>query len=159
MPRPLEDIENDRATSADSPATRNEGFAAAAEWIADDCDSETFIYRKFDDLGARNLLYLQCEILLLRKRLAAYDQRVARDDADMDLKEAARTWEVLVEQCEAGRDGALEQMSLIVELRAKIKEYRMCFRSDKCGKLVPEGRLGNTPCQMKLWSSRATSLS
>jgi len=120
----LPDIETGAAfATGDDPAAK-EGFAAAAEWIALDRDNETFIYRKVDDLGARNLLYLQCEILLLRKKLAAYDRRVARDDADMDLKEAARTWEVLVGQCEEDNREAVEHMELIKELRRMIKEYR-----------------------------------
>ncbi len=82
------------AQSTSSQPEVREGFAAAAEWMVGDCDSETFVARKFDDVGARNLFYLQCEILLLRKRLVAYDQRAAQDEAAMDLKDAARTWEV-----------------------------------------------------------------
>lgn len=34
------------------------GFPAVAAWIARDLDNETFIFRKFDELTARNLLHL-----------------------------------------------------------------------------------------------------
>ncbi len=101
-----------------------EGFAAAASIISFDLDGEAFIFNKFDDLGARNLLYLQCEVMVIRKKLEAFDKEVAKFDADMDLKEAARTWEVLQEQYQNGRADALKQMELIMDLRGKIKEYR-----------------------------------
>ncbi len=37
----------------------NEGFAQVAEWVALDPDNELFVFRKFDKLAVRNLLYLQ----------------------------------------------------------------------------------------------------
>jgi hypothetical protein len=120
------DIERGTATEAQPDVP--EGFAAVADWMAQDRDTETFIYRKFDDLGARNLLYLQCELLVLRKKLIEYDRRAARVDADMNLKDAARTWEVLVEQCEAGNEDSEKFMKLIKELRLKVKEYRTHLR-------------------------------
>ncbi|KAH8646767.1 hypothetical protein BX600DRAFT_518792 [Xylariales sp. PMI_506] len=102
-----------------------EGFAAAAAWMASDADNEALIYRKFDDLGSRNLLYLQCEVLLLQKRLAAIDKDFARFDADITLKDAARRWEKLVELGTGSNPNpkAKEYMGLVLELRVKIKEY------------------------------------
>ena len=41
---------------------------------------------------------------------------------DTTLKEAARSWEQLVEQSKAGKHG--RHMSLIVEIRQALKEYR-----------------------------------
>jgi hypothetical protein len=101
-----------------------EGFAAVAEWMAIDPDNETFVLRRFNDMSARNLLYLQCEILTLRKRFDSFDRKVARIDADMDLKDAAMTWETLLAQNDAGNVDAREYMTLVLELRKKIKDYR-----------------------------------
>jgi hypothetical protein len=114
------DIEIGHPTSATPPL---EGFAAAAEWLAQDGDDETLIFRKFGEIGVRNLLYLQCEILLLRKRLGVFDATMSNDDAEMELKDAARTWETLVELCEQQEERAIEQMGLIRELRGKMREY------------------------------------
>ena len=51
-----------------------EGYAAVAAWIALDPDSETFVFRKFDRLAARNLLYLQSELLAVEKDLDRLDR-------------------------------------------------------------------------------------
>lgn len=68
----------------------NEGFAALAERIARDHDNETFIFRKFDRLAARNLLHLQGRVMLLEKELDALDREAAKSH-DMSIKEAARS--------------------------------------------------------------------
>ena len=95
------------------------------------------VFRKFGSLAARNLLYLQAEVLVLEERLAKLDAAVAAHGSNLDIKDAARTWEVLVEQCEAGdtvveedarerevRLQARERMEVILTLREKIKNYR-----------------------------------
>jgi len=119
----VHDIEKGKRLDTGAGLEPSEGFGAVAGWIAGDRDDETFIFRKVDDLGARNLLYMQCEMLLLRKRLAAYDRKVAREDADIDLKEAARSWEVLAEQCSDDNEDAKAHMRLVKELRGMIREY------------------------------------
>ena len=78
-----------------------EGYAAVANWISLDLDNEAFVFRKFDDLAARNLLYLQSELLHLEGRIQDMDERDAASD-DMALKDVARTWELLVDKIEAG---------------------------------------------------------
>ncbi|GFF55802.1 monocarboxylate permease [Aspergillus lentulus] len=104
------------------PSTTKEGFANVARWIALDCDGEVFIYRKFSELAARNLLYLQCELLDLEKHFNELDSNDAGSD-DMDIKDAARTWETLTQQCESGNKEAQIRKQVIVRLRAKLKEY------------------------------------
>jgi hypothetical protein len=105
------------------PTYRTEGFADVARWIALDPDNETFIYRKFDELAARNLLYLQSELLFLQKQLNELDKSDANSD-DMDLKDASRTWETLMQRYDSGNEEARVRMGLIVRIRAKLKEYR-----------------------------------
>ncbi|SPJ73561.1 uncharacterized protein FTOL_03291 [Fusarium torulosum] len=98
------------------------GFAALASLMASDGDQELLIFRKFDEISARNLLYLQCELLLIEERLKKWDKKLSRS-GDMDLDEAAATWEVMLEQAKDGRTEAKEMMELVGQLRAKMKEY------------------------------------
>ena len=102
---------------------RKNGYASLASFIALDPDNETFIYRKFDELSARNLLYLQSELLYLERKLKRLDDEVRRTD-DPDVQDAARTWEELIRQVDDGEPNAQEKMNLIIQMRAKIKEYR-----------------------------------
>ncbi|KAL2834362.1 hypothetical protein BDW59DRAFT_178782 [Aspergillus cavernicola] len=103
-------------------SAHKEGFANIARWIALDRDSETSIYRRFNQLSARNLLYLQCELLALEKKLERLDQNDLDSD-DMGLKDEARTWETFMERYENGNQEAKLRKELIADLRARMKEY------------------------------------
>ncbi|KAF4836142.1 hypothetical protein CGCSCA4_v012318 [Colletotrichum siamense] len=111
----------------DEDFKRHGGYLTAASWLARDVDNETLIFRKFDTLSAANLLYMQSEILELEKHLEHMHLNTVQSD-DMDLKDAASTWETLVEQSRAGttsfRQDAKKRMDLIRELREKLREYR-----------------------------------
>jgi hypothetical protein len=98
-----------------------EGFAEVSRWISLDRDNETFIFRKFDELAGRNLLYLQAELLILESRLAELDRLDAESD-DIDVKYAAKTWEPMAQQKGANSE---IRLALVAEVRAKMKEYRM----------------------------------
>ncbi|EHK20569.1 uncharacterized protein TRIVIDRAFT_223886 [Trichoderma virens Gv29-8] len=108
--------------SSGSDYHRKEGFAQVARWIAFDPDSESFIYRKFDELAARNLLYLQSELLVLEKQLDQTDKNDAESD-DMGLADTIMTWETLERQYKNGNEEARIRMNLIVKMRDKLKEY------------------------------------
>ncbi|KAL4878026.1 hypothetical protein BJY04DRAFT_221598 [Aspergillus karnatakaensis] len=109
------------------PGIQKEGFAHVARWMFLDQDGEASIFRSFNELGARNILYLQCELLVLEKRLRELDQADVMTD-DMDSKDAARTWEILTEQYASGLNPKVqERMQTILELRSKMKEYRMLY--------------------------------
>ncbi|KAF5521041.1 hypothetical protein CGCA056_v008763 [Colletotrichum aenigma] len=111
----------------DDDFERHGGYLTAASWLARDVDNETLIFRKFDTLSAANLLYMQSEILELGKRLEHLHFTTVHGD-DMDLKDAASTWETLVEQSRAGttsfREDAKQRMNLIKELRERLRENR-----------------------------------
>ncbi|KAH8885875.1 hypothetical protein GQ53DRAFT_658951 [Thozetella sp. PMI_491] len=101
-----------------------EGYAAAAEWIALDSDNETFVFRKFDNLAARNLLYLQSELLSIEKELSFLDRQDAQAALDnLQVKDMVRTWETMVSQSRAGHEDSRHRMELVERLRLKIKEY------------------------------------
>ncbi|KAL3473022.1 hypothetical protein BJX99DRAFT_234338 [Aspergillus californicus] len=109
-------------SSSASPTSKKEGFANVARWISLDTDSETSIYRRFNKLAARNLLYLQCELLSIEKKLNDIDSNDVNSD-DMELKDEARTWETFLQRFESNNHEAQVRMRLVAELRAKIKEY------------------------------------
>jgi hypothetical protein len=49
------------------------GYPSLAAFIASDRDKSTAIYRRFDRLSARNLLYLESELQELEERQDALD--------------------------------------------------------------------------------------
>ncbi|KAF2804458.1 uncharacterized protein BDZ99DRAFT_397802 [Mytilinidion resinicola] len=110
------DIELGRLSSRD-----RDGYRAVAAWIARDPDNETFIYHRFDQLSARNLLYLQSELLALEHSLAQLDAQAANAQ-DLDLKDSARRWEAFSKNAEI-RDEERERMDIVIQIREKMKEY------------------------------------
>ncbi|KAI7920189.1 hypothetical protein M0657_004576 [Pyricularia oryzae] len=72
------------------------GFQAVSRWIAADDDGEAFVFRKFDRLAARNLLYLQARMLALEERINKIDGAAG----SMDMLQVLRNWEMLVAKSE-----------------------------------------------------------
>jgi uncharacterized protein DUF6594 len=101
----------------------NHGFASAASFIAEDYDEETFVFKRFNELAARNILYLQAGLLSLESELRAFDEQIKKS-ADLDVKDTARSWEAFTMQLDMGNELATDRMKLIISIRAKIKEYR-----------------------------------
>ncbi|QBZ62429.1 hypothetical protein PoMZ_11309 [Pyricularia oryzae] len=75
------------------------GFQAVSRWIAADDDGEAFVFRKFDRLAARNLLYLQARMLALEERINKIDGAAG----SMDMLQVLRNWEMLVAKSEDSR--------------------------------------------------------
>lgn len=99
------------------------GYPSLAAFIASDCDKSTAIYRRFDRLSARNLLYLQSELLELEARQDALD---AEDlCGSMEDKESSRNWQVLQKRAaEPGNSRQKERVKVLKEIRKLMKEYR-----------------------------------
>ncbi|EQB45488.1 hypothetical protein CGLO_15629 [Colletotrichum gloeosporioides Cg-14] len=85
-------------------ATPRIGYAEAASWMARDVDNETLVYRRFDELATRNLLYLQSELLSLEHQLNELDREDAEDE-DMDWQMVVCDWEKLGELADARENG------------------------------------------------------
>lgn len=64
-------------------------YPSLAFIIASDPDHSTVIYRRFDRLSARNLLYLQAELVILEKKQDELDRQDLNSD-DMNAKDTAR---------------------------------------------------------------------
>jgi hypothetical protein len=106
----------------------NDGYPALAQWIAQDPDNETLIFRKFDGLGTRNLLYMQAELFDVERRVLEFERQIS-SSRDMDLRISIRRWETLVENANTiYQRPEQELMKLVKEMRVKVKEYRKCRR-------------------------------
>lgn len=69
-----------------------DGYPALADFVSKDPDSESFVFRKFDTLSARKVLYLQSELIALERQQVELD-REAFSSADPELLSAMRKWE------------------------------------------------------------------
>lgn len=110
--------------SHESEASTVDGFSSIARCFAADIDNETLVFRKFDQLGIQNLLYLQCEMMELEARLKDLDRDAAKDPSLLGL---SRWWEALAQEAARGticRPEAKQRIDLIHELRRVMKEYR-----------------------------------
>jgi hypothetical protein len=113
-------------------------YPSLAAFIASDRDRSTAIYRRFDRLAARNLLYLQSELVELEAEQDAFD---AEDIyGPMETKESARNWAIFAKRAtEPGNEKEKKRMELAMKIRKKIKEYRALnatFLSDLALKLI-----------------------
>ena len=97
-----------------------ESYSSFADFIAS--DPELSVYRRFDRLSARNLLYLQSELLELQAKLAGLDEEdYGEKNGDVIL--SAKCWEIFASRAEEhAREG--ERMETIRKIRALLKEYR-----------------------------------
>ena len=94
-------------------------YRTFAEFIA--TDDELFVFRRFDSLNARSLLYLQSELIALEKRLSEYDNEDIQDGSS-DVKLSARCWETLTLRAgEHPREA--ERMELIRQIQKTTKTY------------------------------------
>ena len=99
---------------------RLEGYPTFAEFISKDKDAA--IYRKFENLSARNLLYLQSELHDLERQLEEVDRGDAKNIGDENAQRAARLWTHLANDSNAQ---ARARRQLHAEIKVKIREYRM----------------------------------
>ncbi|KAF4905254.1 hypothetical protein CGCFRS4_v000820 [Colletotrichum fructicola] len=101
--------------------THKIGYAEVANWMARDVDNETLIYRRFDELAARNLLYLQSELLGLENQLNELDKQDAEDE-DMDWQpkrrvlEAFKAWFTGVSELSGRERDILENANDLIAL-------------------------------------------
>jgi hypothetical protein len=117
-------------------ATRNvnptRGFALVASKIASDIDKTTTIYRRFDELSARNLLFYQAELAELEEQQREYDE-VDRNNKDPAAIESQRDWNQFVCQASDDEGGSVqkrekEKMKLAMKIRDKLEKYRNTHR-------------------------------
>jgi hypothetical protein len=103
------------------------GYAAGAEFMTRDPDNESYVFRRFDKLTARNLMHLQGELLALQSELDGLDSDAA-SSPDPDLHVSLRSWQAMKQNSKDTlvRSGEEERKRLATakELQAKLKGYR-----------------------------------
>ena len=99
------------------------GYPSLAAFIASDRDKSTAIYRRFDRLSARNLLYMQSELVELEARQDAFDAEDSR--GTLEAKDSARNWQALNKKAsETGNTKEKERLMIVGDIRKKLKDYR-----------------------------------
>jgi hypothetical protein len=94
------------------------GYPAAAAFIASDPDRSLLIYRCFQLLSSRNLLYLEAELLELEKQQDCLD--IEDIHGSQDAYQCLRSWKRLV----GSEDSRQRQrLDLIKSIRSTLKEY------------------------------------
>lgn len=93
------------------------GYPALAAWIAGDPDNETFIYRKFNRLAARNLLALQCQLIELEAELDRYDQEAG-------YRQSQIHWENFAENAEKPGSVESKMMEVHEKIQRKLEQYQ-----------------------------------
>jgi hypothetical protein len=109
---------------AESTVHRLTGYPSLAAFIASDRDRTTLIYKRFDELAARNLLYLQSELAELHSKQRAFDQQDLI--ADMHTKQCARNYSAFEKAASQPTVYAdqKERWDLAKKIREALKEYR-----------------------------------
>lgn len=115
---PISDIELAHPNPCD-------GFIAVSSKIASDPDKSTTIYRTFDALSARNLIFYQAELAELEHQQKHHDEedRNARERGEKEPILCQRDWETFVRSSQ--NDGREKQkMDLAMRIREVLEKYR-----------------------------------
>ena len=102
------------------PPERLEGYPEFAEFVASDRDAA--IYRKFERLSARNLLYQQSELHDLERQLEEIDREDAEDIENEAAQKSSVDWQYFVNDTS---EQAHRHRTLQATIKLKLKEYRM----------------------------------
>ena len=106
-----------------SPNPRLNGYPSFANFIAADADAA--IYRKYERLSARHLLYLQSELHELEGQLEELDFKDVKDGDTVgpEAKKLARLWPHF---SQGNSEKALQHRKLQNSIGHKLKAYRNC---------------------------------
>lgn len=86
-------------------------------------DAELSIFRRFDRVNTRRLLYLQSEVTALEAQLAIYDEEDIKNGT-MDVMLSAKCWETLsARAAEYPREA--ERLKLIRMIQNVTKQYSL----------------------------------
>lgn len=114
---------------ANHNANPTRGFALVATKINSDSDKTSTIYRRFDELSARNLLFYQAELAELEDELKQLDNgdRNAKDETSVACQ---RDWSTFVRYGQSGDVGIAKarekrKMELVMKIRDKLEKYRI----------------------------------
>ena len=115
------DLEQNRSGRRGSSLLGTFGFDAVSEFVASDVDQESFIFRKFSKLAARNLIAMQNELLHLEQRQERLDREVAIT-ADDILCSAMRNFDKFKENLDS-RPDLQKRKAVQDEIELKLEKY------------------------------------
>lgn len=99
-----------------------DGYPNLAIWTARDPDNETFVFRRFDRLSARNILHQQARLVALEHEIDAQDEETRYGD-DEDAKESSSRWETLMQHSKDAQRPEKQRVEKLDELKDGIREY------------------------------------
>jgi hypothetical protein len=99
-----------------------DGYPALANWIARDPDGDTYVFRKFDRLAARNILHLQARLIDPEHDIDEIDEQ-ARNSNDSNSELSSRRWETLMEQATIPNRPEAMRLVKLDELNGLLKNY------------------------------------
>lgn len=99
------------------------GFPTVVAFVPSDSDNTSFIFRRFNKLSARNLLYLQSRLQQLEVDQAVLDEEDL-ENGDIQSKKAATSWEDF-EASAKQRERERKRMEIAEQNESLIKRYRM----------------------------------
>lgn len=118
-------MDDEESTIRDSAWTQQQGdgYPALADFIAQDADHETYVFRRFKKLAVRNILQLQGEISHLEAKVEALEREAAASN-DLEVHLSMKCWAIRDENARtAGRDLERRQLELAEDLDVKLKKY------------------------------------
>ena len=107
------------------------GFAVVAEFITSDEHGDRAVYRRFNALSARNLIYLHGELYFLETKLRRIDEEDKRiwlsgnQTEQVNVLQAAREWESFVRKGNVQGSRDERRMKVVMGIRKLMKEYRL----------------------------------
>jgi hypothetical protein len=127
-----------------------DGFPDVSEYIGS--DRELALFRRFDVLGARNLLYLQARLLVLEEVLKQYDEEdkdfirrnckintgkeIIPSEAALEALQITKDWTTFVSRAEKdirdddfskndrAKDHYRKRLDTVLEIQTVLKQYR-----------------------------------
>jgi hypothetical protein len=115
------DLEKGAAKAQERPNLY--GFASVADLVVQDPSRAPAIYRRYDRLAARNLLYHEARLAVLEEKQITKDIEDGVGD-DYELKTSARSWEQFVKYAKnPGKHS--ERMQLAKDIEENLRKYCM----------------------------------
>ena len=121
-------IQGSMPTANNSPSTKDvelatvrDGYPALAAWMACDLDDETFIFRRFSNLAARNILHLQAQLFALEREILDADAAARRPGAIV----SSMRWETLMRDSKDPERPEHKRVQDINRLKDLLKDYCM----------------------------------
>lgn len=103
----------------------SQGFSEFARRISIFPDYEIYIFRKFDELSARNLLHLESRLAYLEEKLRRADAEAEQKAAsDNEVLRSLNSWEAFEENARDPKNMEHTRMIMAEEIKEALKEYR-----------------------------------